>query len=296
MEGTGQTETESSMARELPRLALTGATGALGGAVARLLAEAGVARRLLARHPARLAAPPDTPVYAVSYDDRESALRALSGVDTVLMVSAAESPHRRQDQRTFVDAAAQAGVRHLVYTSFMGASPDAVFTLARDHADTEDHIRASGMDYTFLRDCLYQDALPAFVQGDGVLRGPAGTGRVAAVARADVARTAARILADPSAHPGATYTLTGPQSLSLTEVAAILTRVTGRQVTYHNETVEEAYESRHLQASAPWQADAWVSSYTAIAAGELEQVSGDVEAVTGVPPIALEDYLLQSKG
>ncbi|MBP3036773.1 SDR family oxidoreductase [Arthrobacter sp. zg-ZUI100] len=280
------------MAQEQPDVAVTGATGALGGAVARLLAEAGVNQRLLARHTARLPELPGTPVYAAAYSDREHAARALRGVKTLFMVSAAESTYRRQDQRTFVDAAVEAGVQYIVYTSFMGAAPDAVFTLARDHADTEEYIRSRGLAFTFLRDCLYQDVLPTFVGRDGVIRGPAGDGRLAAVARADVARCAARILTAPQEHAGAVYTLTGPQALSFEEIAGILTRVGGSKVSYRNETLEEARESRSLSGVGQWQIDAWVSTYTAIAAGQMAEVSGDVERITGIPPVGLEDYLM----
>ena len=281
------------MTQQQPDIAVTGATGALGGAVARLLAEAGVPQRLLARHTARLPELPGTPSYAITYSDRGHSTRALEGVQTLFMVSAAESRYRRQDQRTFVDAAVDAGVRHIVYTSFMGAAPDAVFTLARDHADTEEYIRASGVEYTFLRNCLYQDVLPSFVGRDAVLRGPAGTGRLAAVARADIARAAARVLSEPDEHRGAVYTLTGPQALSLDEIAGVLTRVTGSKVSYYNETLDEALESRSLSGAPRWQIDAWASTYTAIAAGELAEVSPDIEQLTGTPPLALEDYLLQ---
>ncbi|MCC9197785.1 SDR family oxidoreductase [Arthrobacter sp. zg-Y820] len=281
------------MAEDQPEVAVTGATGALGGTVARLLAEAGIPQRLLARHTAKLPHLPGTPVYAASYSDREHAARALNGVRTLFMVSAHESLYRRRDHRTFVDAAVEAGVRHIVYTSFMGAAPDAVFTLARDHWDTEEYIKSKDLDYTFLRDCLYQDVLPSFVGRDGVLRGPAGTGRLAAVARADVARAAARILTEPDGHLGKVYTLTGPQALTFEEISAILTRVTGSQVTYYDETVNEALESRSLSGVAQWQIEAWVSTYTAVAAGRMAEVSPDVERLTGAPPQGLEDYLMQ---
>lgn len=281
------------MAESVPSLAVTGATGALGGAVARQLAEAGVRQRLLARHTARLPELPDTPVFAVSYLDGQQAVNALRGVSTLFMVSAAESPHRVEDQRTFVDAAAEAGVQHIVYTSFMGASPDAVFTLARDHAATEAHIAASGLAYTFLRDCLYQDVLPTFVQPDGVIRGPAGEGSFAPVARTDIARTAVRILLSPEQHRNRTYTLTGPEELTMDDVARILTEVTGGHIGYEDETYEEAMASRMRGQAARWQAEAWTSSYQAIAAGSLRPVSSDIEELTGTAPLRFRDYLLQ---
>jgi NAD(P)H dehydrogenase (quinone) len=264
-------------------IAVTGATGRLGGRVAARLAAAGVAQRLLVRDPARAPQLPGASTAVASYADGEDVRRALDGVATVLMVSAAEAPDRVDQHRTFVDAAAAAGVEHLVYVSFTGAAPDATFTLARDHWATEQHVRDRGVAATFLRDALYSDFFPAMVGEDGVIRGPAGDGRVAAVAQDDVADVAAAVLQAPDRHAGATYDLTGPEALTLTEVAATLTAVTGRRVTYHPETVEEAYASRAGYGAPAWQVDAWVSTYTAIAAGEMARVSTAVADLTGHP-------------
>ncbi len=226
-----------------------------------------------------------------AYDDFEAAVGALAGVDVLFMVSASEDPDRVGQHRCFVDAAAAAGVGHVVYTSFYGAAPDATFTLARDHAATEDHITASGMRWTFLRDNLYLDFLPYFAGDDGVIRGPAGDGRLAAVALDDIAAVADTVLADPDAHAGHTYSLTGPEAFTLSEAAEITARITGRPVTFHHETVDEAYASRKEYGAPRWQVDAWVSTYLAIANGELSAVTGNVEALTGRPPLSLEQLL-----
>ncbi len=216
---------------------------------------------------------------------------ALRGIDTVLMVSASETPDRVQQHRSFIDAAVEAEVGHLVYVSFCCAGPSATFTLARDHGATEAHIRDSGMAFTFLRDNLYSDFLPSMVGEDGVIRGPAGHGRVAAVAQDDIAEVAAAVLTSPAAHVGTTYELTGPQPLTLDEVAATISAVTGRAVTYRPETVEEAHASRAGFGAPDWQVDAWVSTYTAIAAGELATVSDAIPTITGHPATSLADLL-----
>lgn len=275
----------------LPTLAVTGSTGALGGLVARDLAGRGVPQRLLARAPERAPRLPGAVAVQASYGDRDTALRALQGVRTLLMVSGSESADRLDQHRTFVDAAADAGVEQVVYTSFHGASADCTFTLGRDHWATEEHIRSRGMSFTFLRDNFYLDFLPLTVGDDGVIRGPAGEGRVSAVARADVARVAVSVLLDPESHRAATYGLTGPESLTLTEAARIIGEATGREVRFHDETVEEAYASRARWDAPPWQYDAWVSTYTAIAAGEVEAVTDDVRRVTGQAPIGLRELL-----
>ena len=192
-----------------------------------------------------------------------------------------------------LDAAAAAGVRHVVYTSFLGAAPDAVFTLARTHWATEEHLRASGVGLTLLRDSFYADFLPELAV-DGVIAGPAGQGRVGAVARADVARAATAVIGDLVAgdrrHDGAVYELTGPQALSLSGVAAALTAA-GRPTVYRQESVEEAYASRSVYGAPDWQVDAWVSTYTAIASGALDRVTDDVERLTGRQPLSLAQLL-----
>jgi NAD(P)H dehydrogenase (quinone) len=272
-------------------LAVTGATGRLGGRIARRLADAGVRQRLVVRDAARAPQLPGSTLAVASYDDGTAVRKALSGVSTVLMVSGAEHPDRLGQHRTFVDAAADAGVEHLVYVSFLGAAPDATFTLARDHWATEEHIRARGLRATFLRNSLYADFFPFLVGEDGVIRGPAGDGRVAAVAQDDIADAAVAVLREPAAHAGGTYDLTGPEALTLTEVAETVTAVTGRPVRYHPETVEEAYVSRAGYGAPDWQVDAWVSTYTAIAAGEMATVSSAVADLTGHPARTLAQLL-----
>ncbi|MFD1152264.1 NmrA family NAD(P)-binding protein [Saccharothrix hoggarensis] len=227
------------------------------------------------------------------YGDHDAVRRALDGVPTVFMVSASESRDRVDQHRAFVDAAAAAGVEHLVYTSFVGAAPDATFTLVRDHWATEEHIRSSGMRFTILRDNLYADFVPGLVGDDDVLRGPAGDGRVAVVAQDDIADAAAAVLADPDpdAHAGRTYDLTGPEAPTLHEVAAVLSAATGRKIAYHPETVAEAYRSRASSGAPDWQVDAWVSTYTAIANGELAAVSDAVPLLTRRPATSLADLL-----
>lgn len=270
-----------------PPIGITGATGAVGGRVARRLAAEGLPLRLLARDPSRAPALPGAETVRASFTEVGS---ALDGVGLLLMVSASENEDRLSEHLSMVAAAAEAGVEHVVYTSFAGASPDAAFTLARDHAATEEAIRASGMAWTFLRDNLYLDFVPEMLGDDGAIRGPAGEGRAAIVAREDVARSAAAILRAPEEHRGTTYELTGPQALTFTEIAATLTEA-GRPAVFVDETLDEAYASRERWNAPRWQLDAWVSTYTAVAAGELAQVSGDVEHLTGRPPLSLAQFL-----
>jgi len=271
-------------------LAVTGSTGQIGGAVARLVAD--LEPRLVVRDSSRAPEIEGATSVQASYHDLAASVAALSGVDVLLMVSASESRKRRDEHRTFIRAAAEAGVGHVVYTSFIGAAPDAGFTLGRDHFDAEQAITESGIAHTFLRDNFYLDVLPFFADAEGVIRGPAGDGRVAAVARADVADVAAAVLRSPSEHAGATYQLTGPEALTFAEVAARSSQVLGRDLRFEDETDEAAYAWRRAKYGAEqWQLDAWVSTYTAVRDGEMQAVSDDVRRVTGHPARSLEDVL-----
>lgn len=272
-------------------IAVTGVTGGVGGRVARRLAGAGVASRLLARDPGRAPDLPGAQVARASFYEPETVREALRGVSTLFLVSASEDADRVGLHTRTVDAALAAGVTHIVYLSFLDAGPESTFTFARDHFHTEEYLRGTGVAYTFLRDSLYQDVLPYFAGNDGVIRGPAGDGRFAPVARDDIADAAAAVLRDPAGHAGRTYDLTGPATLTMTKVAGELTRATGRPITYHAETLAEAYASRSRYGAPDWEVAGWVTSYAAIATGELDRVSGDVARLAGHPATSFAEFL-----
>ena len=275
-------------------LGITGATGHIGGGTARLLAETDFALRLLVRDPSRAPELPGAEVRQASYGD-PGCVEALTGVRTLLMVSGAESDDRVGEHRAFVAAAVEAGVQHVVYTSFVGASDSTGFLLGRDHGATEDLIRASGLQHTFLRDSFYAEVFPFFADEEGAIKGPAGAGRVAAVSRRDVAEVAALVLRDPDAHAGSTYDLTGPEALTFAEIAAILTDVTGRTHRFVDETMDEARASRAHHGAPDWLVDAWISTYTAIRDGELDDVSEDVPRLLGRPAVSFAEAVRASR-
>jgi uncharacterized protein YbjT (DUF2867 family) len=271
-------------------LGISGATGAVGGRVAFRLADLRQRQRLIVRDESRAPDLPGAEAAEASYGDPESMRVALTGVRTFFMVSAGEARDRVRQHTAAVDAAVAAGVERIVYLSFINAAPDATFTFARDHWHTEEHVRASGIRHTFLRDNMYMDMLPALAGPDGVIRGPAGDGRVGAVARDDIADVAVAVLLGDG-HDGRTYDLTGPEAITLHQVAEELSRVTGREVTYHPETFEEAYESRASYGAPEWEVEGWVTTYAAIAAGEMDVVSDAVGELTGHAPMAFPEFL-----
>lgn len=270
---------------------ITGASGRLGGRVAQRLAALGVPQRLLVRDLTRAPRLPGAEAARASFGEPDAVREALRGIPTVLMVSASGSESRVAQHHTFAEAAAAAGVQHLVYVSFFGAASDCTFTHGREHYATEQHIRSLGLGFTFVRDNFYADLLPSFAGPDGVIRGPAGDGCVSAVAEDDVAGAVTAVLLDPPRHAGATYSLTGPEALSLEAVATTLSHQWQRPVRYVEESIEQAYASRAGLGAPEWQLEAWVSTYTAIANGELSAVTDDVYRLTGHPATTLADLL-----
>jgi NAD(P)H dehydrogenase (quinone) len=271
-------------------IAVTGATGGVGGRVAPRLAERGAELRLIVRDPSRAPELPGAELVQVSdYGNGAEMRRALDGAERLLLVSFEESRDRLEKHKAAIDAAVAAGVGHVVYTSYFGAAADAIFLLGRNHFQTEEHLRASGVEWTMLRDNIYLDVLPFFA-AEGEIRGPAGNGRVAAVARDDVADVAVEALTGDG-HAGQAYPLTGPEAITMTEAAARLSAFIGRPIEYVEETVDEAWESRRPSGAPDWLIDVWVSTYTAIAGGEVDGPTDTVERVTGRPPIDLEETL-----
>jgi NAD(P)H dehydrogenase (quinone) len=282
-------------------IAVTGATGTLGRRVVDRLVAAGsdVELRLVVRDPARVPELPGDDVAVVAnpggYADGEGFTAALRGTHTLYLVSAAEAEDRLQQHVTAVRAAATAGVQRIVYTSFVGAHADATFTLARHHAATEDAIRATGIRHTALRHNMYADFVPFFATRDGdraVIAAPAANGRTGFVSRDDLADVAAAVLLDDSPDlDGQALEVTGPEALSLSEAAAVLSEVTGVPTEYRHQTVEEAWATRRPSGHPDWEIEGWVTSYLGIAAGELDTVTDVVPRLTGHPARTVAEHL-----
>ena len=272
-------------------IGITGVTGELGSYVADLVDKKGIASVHLARSPERVKVYASAEIRKIVYANTPEVVEALKGIDTLLMVSARENPERVKEHKEFLDAAKLAGVQHIVYTSFYGADEKATFTLSRDHAQTEAYIKELGFTYTFLRDNFYLDFLIDIALENGEIRGPAGSGKVSAVARKDTSKVAAEILLNPKEWENQSLNLTGPEDLSMEEIVALLSKESSKDITYVDESVEEAYESRKKWPAQTWEYDAWVSTYTAIKAGEQAGVSTDVEKVLGRPAMSLIDVL-----
>jgi uncharacterized protein YbjT (DUF2867 family) len=303
-------------------LAVTGSTGEVGRRVAEGLARLDFEQRLIVRDPARAPRLPGAGVAQVSsFADARSMGRALSGVETLFLVSGHDTigiVHRARmsgepvpahdrvhEHIAAVAAAAAVGVERIVYLSFVSAAPDATFILAREHFHTEEYIRSTGLAFTFLRQNMYMDKVPQHVARSDVIRAPAGEGRVAWVSRDDVAGSAIGVLTG-SGHDGQAYDITGPEALTMAETAERLTTALGRRITYEAQTPEEARTTRttsrmeEMEASrkartgqglTDEEVEIWISHYLQIATGEVAKVSDAVPMLCGRPAESLAQYL-----
>jgi NAD(P)H dehydrogenase (quinone) len=275
-----------------PLIAVSGATGHLGGAVARELAARGARQRLLVRDRARAPKVAGAELAEiVGYEDGDSMQAALEGVDTFLLIPGHVIATRVAAHRTAIDAAVRAGVRKMVYVSFVGASANATFTFSRQHFATEEAVRASGLTWSIAQMNFYLDEFPGYVLSTGEIIGPGGDGKIAGIARDDVAAGVAAILAEPDAADGKIYELTGREALSFGDAAVQMARHSGKPITYRRETVEQAWESRAHYDAPREDKEGWITTYTAAAAGELERVTDHLLQLTGKTPKTLHDFL-----
>jgi NAD(P)H dehydrogenase (quinone) len=274
-------------------IAVTGATGEVGGRVARRLAERGASQRLIVRDLSRAPELEGAEVaQASNYEAHDEMEAALKGAQTLFLASGEEARNRVEQHKGAVDAAKAAGVERIVYLSFYGASPDTAFTFGRDHFHTEEHIKASGLSYAFSRDNIYLDFVPFFAGPDGAIRGPGGDGLFAPVARDDIADVVVELITNPD-RDGQAYEVASDEAYTLAEAAERLGKAIGREVTYIDETMDEAWAARRPSGEPDWVIEGWITTYVAIANGELAEPTSTVKDLTGHDPHRLEAFLEQ---
>ncbi len=216
-------------------IAVTGATGALGRLViAELLARGQSADSLvaLARTPEK-AADLAVPTRKADYSAPETLASALQGVSTLLLISSNEIGQRASQHRAVLDAAKAAGVGHIVYTSLLHADHSPL-SLADEHRATEADLAALGVAFTVLRNGWYTENYTGSIPGAlaaGAFVGSAGDGKISSASRLDYAAAAARVLLDPTAQ-GRVYELAGDSAYTLSDLAAELSRQTGKEIPY----------------------------------------------------------------
>jgi NAD(P)H dehydrogenase (quinone) len=278
---------------EVHMLLITGASGHIGRRVAELLAQKEYRLRLMTRNPETAQKLEGAEVVRGDFAEPATLDGAFAGVSAALVVSGSGHPGERAKlHRNAFEAAARAHVKHVVYLSLQGASPTSKYPFSRDHFQSEQYLAATGVPHTVLRDAFYMDMFLNKFDADGVMRGPANEARGAFISREDAARTAAAVLVHS---PGGTHDVTGPEKLSLAEVAHYLSDITGRQLRYQPEAASATRERLSKGESGNGRAeeskiDLSVGWFEAIAAGELAQTSDAMFRFTGKQPMKLEEY------
>jgi NAD(P)H dehydrogenase (quinone) len=285
-------------------IAVTGANGHLGRATLTELLRRTGAHQLIAtaRNPEKAAALTEKGIMVrrADYGDYESMQAAFAGAEVVLLISGdAPVPVRIAQHRNAIDAARDASVRHMVYTSIIDPDPASPFTFAAIHADTEAYLKASGLSYTMFRNGLYLETLPMMI-GDpwesGRIFFPGGNGKISFAARTDIAEALARVLTQPAAHRDQTYTITLPEAHSFAEIASLLGETGGVPVQYVD-TPAEALESELRKHGLP---DFMVAAMTgmarAAAAGRFNHPDITLTHLLGREPRGLAAFVGETYG
>lgn len=274
-----------TMNQQISPVLVTGATGNTGRAVIDALIQRGAPVRAMVRTAADSSRLPDgVPLAVADFDDPAAVAAALDGAERAYLVTPS-SEQAEEQQRRFADLAVQAGVKHLVVLSQLAADEHSPVRFLRYHAAVEQHVRDLGLAWTFLRPNLYFQGLLAFahpIAAEGRFYAPIGDARVSAVDVRDIAAVAAVALTEPG-HDGATYTLTGPASVTHGEIAAALTAALGRDVTFVD-LPPDAFAQSLQGILPPWQVQGLLEDYAHYRRGEAAAVSRSVAEITGSAP------------
>lgn len=276
-------------------LVITGATGHLGRLTVQALLDRGVAPERIvaaARTPERLEdlAAQGVDVRRADYDDPQSLKDAFSGAERLLLISSSEFGNRVGQHRNVVEAARDAGVDLIAYTSVVRADTTAML-LAADHADTEQLIRESGLPFVFLRNSWYLENYTeqlATALEHKVVLGSTGAGRVSGASRADYAAAAAAVLAGDGPHQDV-YELGGDTAFTLAEYAATVSGLVGEEVAYVDQPPAD-YQGFLESVGVPSpMAHILADSDVGISRGDLFVDSGDLGRLIGRPTTSVED-------
>jgi uncharacterized protein YbjT (DUF2867 family) len=276
---------------------VTGATGRTGRLIVDALRAQGHAVRALVRATSAIPSGWGGGVERVAGDlaGAASLSPAMRGVETLVLLSPMD-PHLDTLEAHALDAARGAGVAHVVKISTTVPSQDSPISWWRAHARSEQALRASGLGWTIVRPngiAFFLLDYAASVRDEDVLRTAAPDGRMALIHPADIAAVVAAVVADPGRFDGATLAITGPAALSYDDIAAALSRLTGRTVR-HLPISEGAVRSALLAAGRPaWEVDGVVANFrmTRGNAHGFDHVTTTVGEVTGRPPRSVDDFL-----
>lgn len=277
--------------------ALTGANGHLGRLVLQFLLKKVPANQILAttRSPEKLAdfAAKGVVVRAADLNDPASLPSAFAGATRLLIISTDSLENRADQHRAAIDAAVQAGVKHLVYTSAPNPDPHSANIILKTHGETEAALKASGVPYTALRNNIYNNELPGTVgllSSEGKLYTLSGDGKPVWISREDCARMAAAALLNENITTGP-VDVTGPEALGLPELAARLSKLQGREIVSQVLTDDEMVAHLQTKGLPAEAAGGFLGILKWLTQGDFGPVSDSVEKFTGVKPAPVDTVL-----
>jgi len=273
---------------------VTGATGLNGGELVHRLSSKRVPVRALVRSRARAEALSALPGVDLAEGDMarpETLAGALRGVDRAMLISSSD-PAMLEVQSNFIAAAAAAGVRHIVKLSGIMPELDSPFRFARMHGEIERRLEASGIAFTHLRAGEFMHAyfrqVPSIV-AKGALLLPMENARIASIDVGDIAEVAAAVLTSPG-HEGKTYPLTGPEALSMADIAERLSHATGKSIRYVNVPPEDAKRAQLAAGVPPYLADALAELFAERRKGKEAQVYPTVQTILARPATRFDAF------
>lgn len=289
----------------MSKILVTGTTGHLGGAVANFLLKKTSPANIVAlvrdtnSDKAKELKAKGIETRQGDYNDQSSLVKAFEGIDKLYFVSGNDVVNRNKQHENVVNAAKEAGVKHILYTSIprkneTDSSPIAMIT--DSHIKTENLIKASGLNYTLLKHNIYMDMLPIFlgeqVVGTGVAYFPAGEGKVGFTLRNDMAEAAAAILTSDG-HENKSYDITNNKAVSFSEIATDISKASGKTINYVSPSREE-YVKTLSGAGVPME---YVGMFSGFGEGfkqqELDQTNDFLESLLGRKPLSVSKYLSQ---
>lgn len=277
------------------KIAVFGATGRLGRHVLGSLQRRGVPVADIIAAGRDLSKLGDENVQAVQVDyaDATTVRTALRNADRALLISGGDFGRRVAQHATVIDAAREADIELLAYTSTPHAA-DSAMIMALDHAATESHLRDSGVPFAILRNSMYLDILTEQVAPQaaarGVVDGAAGKGRISPASRAELADAAAEVMTGEG-HVGAVYELGGPRSYTMDDVASAIAQWSGRHVEYRDVTAGDYRTMLRKQGMPEKVSEIFADTQLGIARDEFHVDTGDLARLLGRPLQTLEEAL-----
>lgn len=296
------------------KIIVSGASGQFGHAAASQLLDMGEEVIALSRSTAKLAdlAARGAEVRAADFDSPDGLVEAMQGGDKLLLISTTLVGQRARQHANAVNAAKEAGVSHVVYTSLLGArKPGNPSVEGFDHIATEEMLEQSGVAYTFLRNSLYAEAvatamaIPALTSGSKPEN--AGRGRVPIVSRDDCIAMAVGVLTQEG-HENKAYDVTGPELWALPDAMALVSEMAGKPIAVEDVDDEGMFayfdalgavrraEDLTPDTPVPWASEGMVTFGKSIREGYMDVESDDVERITGKKPRTLKSVFEQYQG